>query len=464
MKPPDAIKRLTIEIDNRHRNGAEPFLLILGRGCAEAANIPSEAMMARHLIRTLALVDRKRALRCVDEEQLEQVVAGEPGDEDALSQAFYRLMDVLRRSDRDSALQDFYANVPVPTFYLDIATLIKTGYFKHVLTTSIDTLLEQALNAVNLSQGHHYDVITPHDDAHPKPRQKARATRDVLHVIFKLHGDLSDPGFNVSADEVDHLLGPDHAHFRNHRTEKVLIIGYEMESEPLNEWLVRSNKDIWWISPEPPFGNAWFQHMNVEHIVDGEAGRADQAFTQLALLLLRQPVLQSFASAKASAEPPSSRNAPTLELHEDAAIEEDFVREQLRRNQMVLRYVEQSPSVASSFAPREAQIEYQRQQLMQIQSELFQLDQTRDRLRQLIDQAEQLIEQKGAAGETSAYLRQQFLTIRSQIERHEPNAHVLSAAISATVVLCERLGSNLVSQELVHELASYVPGLGTRAL
>ncbi len=59
--------------------------------------------------------------------------------------------------ERFRVLEPFYRRVPVPLFYRDLAALA-AGFVTHVLTTNVDTLLEQALGAVGLTVGRDYCV------------------------------------------------------------------------------------------------------------------------------------------------------------------------------------------------------------------------------------------------------------------------------------------------------------------
>ena len=50
-----------------------------------------------------------------------------------------------------SCRSTWLAPLPVPDFFFDLAPLLKDGYYVGVLTTSIDTLLEQALDFSSIS-------------------------------------------------------------------------------------------------------------------------------------------------------------------------------------------------------------------------------------------------------------------------------------------------------------------------
>jgi len=63
---------------------------------------------------------------------------------------------------------------------------------------------------------------------------------------------------------------------------------------------------------------------------------------------------------------------------------------------------------------------------------------------------------------TQAYLDTQAQLIRDETSRSNPNQDILSAAISATLVVSERLGEKVISQELVRNLSAFAPSLARR--
>src|SRR4029453_15130469 len=50
----------------------------------------------------------------------------------------------LSSLERYSLLQTLFRRIPVPAFYRGVARLVKAGYARHVLTTNVDSLFEQA--------------------------------------------------------------------------------------------------------------------------------------------------------------------------------------------------------------------------------------------------------------------------------------------------------------------------------
>ena len=65
----------------------------------------------------------------------------------------------LSSLERYSLLQTIYRRIPVPAFYQELARLVKAGYVRHVLTTNIDSLFEQALESLGLVRDIDFDVI-----------------------------------------------------------------------------------------------------------------------------------------------------------------------------------------------------------------------------------------------------------------------------------------------------------------
>jgi len=159
--------------------------LLLGSGVSRAAGMPTGWEIVVDLIRKLARVkgddpepDPVQWYRSTYNEdpnydKLLEALAGTPSERSALLRTYFEPTD----EERDQGLK-----LPTPA-HTALAQLIHDGYFRVVLTTNFDRLLETALEEAGVSP----DVIST-DDA-------LKGARPIVHskcTIVKLHGDYRD--------------------------------------------------------------------------------------------------------------------------------------------------------------------------------------------------------------------------------------------------------------------------------
>ena len=209
--------------------GAE-YMLFLGEGCARAADLPTVEEMAGQVFDRLFKSEPERAERYLRH--------ADRDDPQRLVDAFYKMLGDLPPTMRQSLLQSTYAGIPIPLFYQDLARLIKRDYFNRVLTTNIDTLLEQALSAEGMVRDYDYQVINLGEASRKGAGYSLLRTAGdgAPATIVKLHGDVA--GF-VSPDEIEAALRANRLALKGALAADTVMVGYRFESEPLNHWLAR---------------------------------------------------------------------------------------------------------------------------------------------------------------------------------------------------------------------------------
>lgn len=274
--------------------GRQPFVLFLGPECAAAAGVPSMSHTARLV---LDLVERDEELS-----SLYPSGGGDTARQAARGQeplrAFYGLMNELKKTSGDKIyrmLLKLNAKVPVPLFYQDLALLIKAGYFERILTTNIDTLLEQSLDIAGLQAGYDYHVTslgvspTRTDAPEDLPSDWGEHARHI-HIV-KLFGDLAQEQINITPEEIDGALRSQRRYVKSELEGDIVMVGYNLESKPINEWLKHTGRrrgQLWWVAgdwePQSDF-HEWAQQLRP---VTGRAGRPEEFFGQLKLRLMRR--------------------------------------------------------------------------------------------------------------------------------------------------------------------------------
>ena len=260
------------------------------------------------------------------------------------------------------------------------------------------------------------------------------------------------------------------------------MVGYEFESQPVEHWLTKSpGGDLWWVSSEYPDSRIGpiESARNVIHIL-GPSANPKEFFGQLSLMLLRLPVLESMTNPfkeYAYSESYNVDNAPISSpsfspestsigsSFNDEELESEYLRGQLRRCQEVLYSLEQAAVAGEKNAQLQAQIEYQKHQIADLEDQFRSLSSNRPRVVELMEQITQSVQQTGSDPDTMFFIQNQVNTVKQEYSKVQPNQHIVSASIGATVVVGERLGGEIVKPELVSELASFAPSvIATRGI
>ncbi len=173
------------------------YALLLGSGVSRAAGIPTGWEIVLDLIRKVAKLEgedpepnpdewyKKKFRKQPDYAEILERLASSPADRNAILREYFEPTG----EEREQGLK-------TPTgAHKAIATLVKDGYIRIILTTNFDRLLETAL----AEQGITPDVISTEDalkGAIPYVHSKC--------VILKLHGDYRDMRIKNTKEEVGH--------------------------------------------------------------------------------------------------------------------------------------------------------------------------------------------------------------------------------------------------------------------
>lgn len=526
----------------------DSFLLLLGSGFAEAAQVPGVEQVACGVFAGLFAGDPVAASSFLSEEDWEQIQQAEQSEDTrrALLEAFYKYVSSLSgRLARRSVFWSFYDGLPILQCYQDVARLTKDGYFHDVLTTNVDTFLEGALDAVGLSEGDGYYVVDLVVD--PECERCPPSGGDGVVSIVKLHSGLGPSELTGSFDEIRSFLKPERA---------VLAAGYEFENQWVNDWLAESDGVLWWASPKHPAseGLALLENWDVRYV--GEPGDVNLAKffgllgTELAAVKsltyishkkqgqLGVKSLDLRADGDVSTRPPPrfpgstvSKVVPTTSIEpETTQLSQDNVlpsgvpalgkaksilmqtsdleesrRKTRRKNPKLPAKAQWEAEVRDSEPPiaeikitrvlleqakplqdllaqsREILARLQQQKLVRGESDLqlrvqiaYQRDQITRLERQLLLLKEPVVALMRAVEtavgtadtepEVQSFVQSLLSAVESEYGRPEPNQDVLSAAISATVLLAQRLGKKVVDPLLVRELTAFIPGAESRRL
>ena len=171
-----------------------------------------------------------------------------------------------------------YQRIPIPSFYQDLAVMIRQGCFREILTTNFDTLLEQALEATGMRRGADYRVVN-------LQRPEQTTSEDAPGVLlFKLNGDLGETVFNP--DSIDAALKLVKRELRR----DLVVVGYEGETDPINDWFAKNGGAVWWIAEKTSRTQKILSQIGSSrdlHVLEGRSAAPEWFFLHLFQLVVK---------------------------------------------------------------------------------------------------------------------------------------------------------------------------------
>jgi hypothetical protein len=458
MIPNSSIDRLAEDIRQRGptsdpATGLEPYILFLGEGCAKAAGAPSRADLARQALRTFKY------------EEVDEFVPDE-----IIFDKFAQHTSDLTPEQLGRMLRSLHAQVPVPLFYQYVAQLIRERYFPLIMTMSFDTLLEQALasSGVRVTD---YQVTTfgtrRISSAYPK-----RSNADQLTHIVKLHGDLAQDVFQITPQQIETTLNLSRQWIKSDLKGDLIMVEHILSDDPIDAWLGHSpSREIWWVSELPPADKTKVQSWSVEPIyeINGSMGAPQTFFEQLALRLLysskaepSEAVDTEVESSSVSIEQTQSGTANTM-----PPVAEPIFNDILR-NQSILFNLDQE-TVGGERPPQvQRQIEYQKLYISRLEDQVRSLPDVQSQVKDCVQRISEQIRNQGEKvldAETvehlALFIDSNYQTLQTELTKDTPNQILVSAALSATLTVADRLltehGTSIIDPDNIKRLAALAP-------
>ena len=273
---------------SRMRQAAEDtppqtYPFFLGNGCARAAGVPRRATMARRIFERFARSDPVKIRRLLP-------IWPNAGAEQ-LRDAFTAWMAEHTPVQRYKVFESFYRSVGVPQFYRDLADLVVAGYVTDILTTNVDTLLEQALDAAGLRRNFDYSVTVIGSSGLPSSPPR-------LLQVVKLFGDMEQNVLPAGSEPIEVVLDNGRKMFSKHMARDLVVVGHDLSDppQPIDRWLAsRSGGELWWVHPEADHARVATLAGDRDVVVIEGEDRATPGgfFDRLTLHLLRLPALEA---------------------------------------------------------------------------------------------------------------------------------------------------------------------------
>ena len=273
--PSREVKRLATQMLRLKKNtGTAPYVLVLG---ADAAPISLERLEYNVL---------------QDDGLTEQEIRSY--SEDERTDAFKEVWSGLGLDIRFAILDEAFDQAQADPFYArklegyrGLARLCKEGYFDVVLTTNVDTLMEDALINIKMMPREWQVFVNGREDLDkivqglkfPTPRLK----------IVKLHGDLFARVFAFSHDEVFQFSTQIEALLREYLSRSVLIVGNSMRDQDINRCIQATGNALYYVNERRPLlGTVIYDAVRVRKgvVVSGEEAEFGRFFAALSRELL----------------------------------------------------------------------------------------------------------------------------------------------------------------------------------
>jgi hypothetical protein len=459
MLPAPSLDDLTRRIRSRCDDSGGPYVLFLGAGCATAAGAPAIENVARDLLKTFGYDTTPAS----PDEPYEHVLS-----------RFLEHTNKLSRSQLTRMLRSLYAKVPVPSFYQDLALMVRERFFPTIVTTNFDTLLELALETVGLRNSDYLlTALSPRSRSEIAPVRNLRPGSEPLTHIVKLHGDLAQDIAYLTTGEIEQALSASRQWIKADLSGDLIMVGHSPGEGPIDAWLAHApQRELWWVSTEdqpPPAVGAW---SNDIHVLSGDFGRPQIFFQQLALRLLRAPEASDAAAPvddlgpQADAALESMRPAGAADREPDSLV--DTLQREILRSQAVLTSLSQEAMPGARSAETQAQIQYQKKRLSSLEDRLRLLPDVKPRVVELVDRILASIRGVDASGSTTinlegvaAYVERESETLKRELRGDTPNGPIVSASLGATLTVADRLytefGESVVKVNDLRALAALVP-------
>lgn len=421
------------------------YPLFLGAGFARAAGVPSMAEMARRTFESLERYDCERLLGLLP--------AWPAASDQQLTDAFATYLAGHTPVERYKVLESFYRSVPIPQFYRDLADLVLAGYITDVLTTNVDTLLEQALDAAGMRRGHDYTVAVVGSSRQPAPA--VRSPLKIKLQVVKLYGDIGQSVLPVGADFIEVALQEGRKLFKKQMAYDLIVVGHNLADppQPIDNWLARrSGGELWWVHPSPERDRveALARDTDVVLIEGEDRATPDGFFGRLSLHLIRLPALDA---------------ADALQGRPEAALSEDELETELVKGRLLksraVTYDLQAQRIPGVDDPLSGtQLAYEQSQQANLAARLRSA--TRPPLgllaeaARVLDQAVVEASQAGPRVKPSAvsFLHSQARAVADEIAAANPDAGVVAGAAAAADALCRSSLGETISPRTAAAIAS----------
>jgi hypothetical protein len=159
---------------------------------------------------------------------------------------FFDFLQNLSPTERYTILRKYYENLTPSIGYVSLAKLIKLGYFELVLTTNIDTMLEDALRSQEFTD---FQTVVIDDEMTTEKLETLLRARTPKVKIIKLHGDIHARKFVFTPKEILTNINAVEKLLSQILIEDTIIVGHSSRDEDLTRCIGTDGGSLWYVNP-----------------------------------------------------------------------------------------------------------------------------------------------------------------------------------------------------------------------
>lgn len=285
----DILKALAANIVSRKQAGLEPYILFIGAGASLGSGCSSMLGLVDDVLQSHDSAQFSAWQEEISKAEAVSAKFGELLRDDINKKKISRFMDIWGNLDGDGRFailrNHLWDNKTPSSGYIDLAHLVKSGYFNIILSTNLDNLMEKALNKVELFQPENFIVVVNGKDSTEEVKEQLESKRVPVKLI-KLHGSLESPrSYAFTVEEIFSFEKNIKASLARIINQSLLIVGHSMQDRDINVLFEEEGKEIHFVNPaRPETGSAMDNILKVRDlgsIIEGEQGKFDAFFGQL---------------------------------------------------------------------------------------------------------------------------------------------------------------------------------------
>lgn len=285
----DAIRALAASLVSRKQAGLQPYVLFLGAGASISSGCSSMLRLIEDVLQARDATQFNVWQKEIAEASATNAIFGELLRNDIVKKKLARFFDIWGALDSESRfaiLRTHLWNDKVPSVgYINLAYLVKEGYFSVILSTNLDNLMEKALNKVDLQQPENFIVVVNGKDSPDEVQDQLEHSRVPVKLV-KLHGTLESPrSYAFTIEELfsfEKTIKPALGRLIN---QSLLVVGHSMQDRDITVLFEDEGKEIHFVNPSgPELGSPIDNVLKVRSsgsIIEGEEGKFDNFFRQL---------------------------------------------------------------------------------------------------------------------------------------------------------------------------------------
>ena len=261
LQPPERLRRLAHLMIERHRTHVPPFLLVLGAGASLSSGCSSFSKIIEDLLVRIGGVLPKQLYSFSDEER---------------DRRFDDIFAEMGENDRRAFLEEHLSHGTISAGYVALARMLQKGYFRHVVTTNLDNVLEHQLG---LDGFINYRVLVVGRDKEDHIHKVFQSDNQL--AILKLHGDVQSGCYAFTRSEIFQFNDEVENVLTELLKRDIVIVGHGMRDIDLVRCLQRDGGKIWCVDParpRHPLATAMDCRKSTNAYVDDMYGRFDNFF------------------------------------------------------------------------------------------------------------------------------------------------------------------------------------------